>query len=75
MTPNPSPQLRALRVWHFREAQKNRDLAKNAVATTTGMRYLAQATLHESFVLVLDPLFLASDTAEADAARAPRSVA
>jgi hypothetical protein len=74
MTPNPSPEMRQLRVWHFREAQKNRELAKNAVATTMGLRYMAQAALHESFVMVLDPLFLASDSAEADAARAPRSL-
>lgn len=69
MTPNPSPELRALRLWHWREAHKHRELAKNAVATTTGMRYLAQAMLHDSFVMVLDPLFLADDTAERDALR------
>lgn len=74
MTPNPSPELRALRAWHFREAAKSRDLAKNAVATTMGLRYLAQATFHENAVLALDSLFLADDTAEADAARLPRGI-
>lgn len=67
MSQTTSPELRALRVWHFREAQKNRELARNAVATTTGMRYMAAADQHESFVRALDPLFMAGDTAEHDA--------
>lgn len=69
MTANPSPELRALRLWHWQQLVQCRERAKTCAATTECAKQNTLADKHLGFVQVLNDFFMAGDTAEADAAR------
>jgi hypothetical protein len=69
--PATERNMRALRLWHYKQMTTNRELAKNAVATMTGQKYSLAADTHLKFVQHLNDFFPAGDDAENDARPAP----
>ncbi len=65
----PSPELRALRLWHWRSAIEQRMLEMHVIFPASIRHHKAKADFHIKAVQTLNDFFNVDDTAEKDAAK------
>lgn len=65
----PSPELRALRLWHWRSAMEQRTLQAHVIFPSSIRHHQAKADFHIKAVQTLNDYFNIDDTAEKDAGK------